>query len=177
MAGTPAQNGNNEAGNNDSSRKTVELAGWPTPNLNERGAELDKSNRPNSGGIDLQSTAQLANHSGLATPTTRDYRSESASDEYNKKRWTHPRGKPLSAEVTMVTGSISMSSTAETAKAAASQRPVLNPAFSAWLMGYSLEWILSGIKGIRSHGKRLKAALRSSKESATPSTHTSQQSS
>ncbi len=31
MAGTPAQNGNNAAGNNDSSRKTVELCGWPTP--------------------------------------------------------------------------------------------------------------------------------------------------
>jgi len=31
MAGTPAQNGNNMAGNNDSSRKTVELAGWPSP--------------------------------------------------------------------------------------------------------------------------------------------------
>jgi hypothetical protein len=35
MAGTPAQNGYNEAGNNDSSRKTVELAvaltAWATP--------------------------------------------------------------------------------------------------------------------------------------------------
>ena len=32
MAGTPAQNGNNVAGNNDSSRKTVELVrGWATP--------------------------------------------------------------------------------------------------------------------------------------------------
>lgn len=31
MAGTPAQNGNNEAGNNDSSRRTVALAGWVTP--------------------------------------------------------------------------------------------------------------------------------------------------
>ena len=36
MAGTPAQNGNNAAGNNDSSRKTVEvvsyhLCGWTTP--------------------------------------------------------------------------------------------------------------------------------------------------
>ncbi len=31
QAGTPAQNGNNEAGNTDSSRKTVALAGWPTP--------------------------------------------------------------------------------------------------------------------------------------------------
>ena len=31
MAGTPAQNGYNEAGNTDSSRRTVELAGWPSP--------------------------------------------------------------------------------------------------------------------------------------------------
>jgi hypothetical protein len=37
MAGTPAQNGNNAAGNNDSSRKTVALAGWPTPSANEFG--------------------------------------------------------------------------------------------------------------------------------------------
>jgi hypothetical protein len=29
MAGTPARNGNNEAGNNDSSRKTVEMCQWP----------------------------------------------------------------------------------------------------------------------------------------------------
>lgn len=33
MAGTPAQNGYNEAGNNDSSRKTVALCGWPTPTV------------------------------------------------------------------------------------------------------------------------------------------------
>lgn len=31
MAGTPAKDGNNEAGNNDSSRKTVEMAAWATP--------------------------------------------------------------------------------------------------------------------------------------------------
>ena len=37
MAGTPAQNGNNEAGNTDSSRKMVELASWPTPNAMESG--------------------------------------------------------------------------------------------------------------------------------------------
>lgn len=35
MAGTPAQNGNNEAGNNDSSPKTVWLASWPTPQAND----------------------------------------------------------------------------------------------------------------------------------------------
>ena len=37
MAGTPAQNGNNEAGNNDSSRKMVALAGSSAPTEN-RGA-------------------------------------------------------------------------------------------------------------------------------------------
>jgi hypothetical protein len=31
MAGSPAQNGYNEAGNNDASRKMVALASWPTP--------------------------------------------------------------------------------------------------------------------------------------------------
>nr|CUV56848.1 conserved exported protein of unknown function [Ralstonia solanacearum] len=36
MAGTPAQNGNNAAGNNDSSRKTVALvSGWATPNARD----------------------------------------------------------------------------------------------------------------------------------------------
>lgn len=41
MAGTPAQNGNNEAGNSDSSRKTVALAqsailsGWTTPQVHD----------------------------------------------------------------------------------------------------------------------------------------------
>jgi len=34
MAGTPAQNGNNAAGNNDSSRRTVALSGWGTPLTN-----------------------------------------------------------------------------------------------------------------------------------------------
>ena len=38
MAGTPAQKGNNEAGNTDSSRRTVAMiAGWATPRANKRG--------------------------------------------------------------------------------------------------------------------------------------------
>lgn len=36
MAGTPAQKGYNAAGNNDSSRKTVELPGWSSPTVAER---------------------------------------------------------------------------------------------------------------------------------------------
>jgi hypothetical protein len=37
----------------------VKVVDWPTPNVPNRGAELDKSHRPNAGGIDLQSTVQL----------------------------------------------------------------------------------------------------------------------
>lgn len=34
---------------------------------------------------------------GWPTPAARDWRSESASDEFNEKRFSHPRGKPLTA--------------------------------------------------------------------------------
>jgi len=37
MAGTPAQNGNNAAGNNDSSRKTVALCKWSISDVNQSG--------------------------------------------------------------------------------------------------------------------------------------------
>ncbi len=43
MAGTPAQNGNNEAGNNGSSRKTVALAGWGTPNASVPGGTPEQA--------------------------------------------------------------------------------------------------------------------------------------
>ena len=58
MAGTPAQKGYNEAGNNDSSRKTVALAGWQTPTeIDSRRGDYqydqgDKSKpRPSNGGM------------------------------------------------------------------------------------------------------------------------------
>ena len=43
MAGTPAQKGYNAAGNTDSSRRTVWLAGWPTPTTRDHkdGAQCD----------------------------------------------------------------------------------------------------------------------------------------
>jgi len=57
MAGTPAQNGNNEAGNNDSSRKTVEIARqarsamWPTPMAVD--GQRGLTTRPQDTGIPL----------------------------------------------------------------------------------------------------------------------------
>lgn len=38
---------------------------------------------------------------GWPTPAARDYRSEEATDEFNEKRWAHPRGKPLTAVATL----------------------------------------------------------------------------
>lgn len=38
---------------------------------------------------------------GWPTPAARDFKSESATDEFNAKRWGHPRGKQLSAVVTL----------------------------------------------------------------------------
>jgi hypothetical protein len=57
MAGTPAQNGNNAAGNNDSSRKTVELASWPTPKVTDTNGAGNSTNR--QGGMALHTAAQL----------------------------------------------------------------------------------------------------------------------
>ena len=72
---------------------------------------------------------------GWATPAARDIKSESATDEFNEKRWNHTRGKPLSAEATQALGPTSSSSPAGTER-----RGVLNPAFPLWLMGYPATW-------------------------------------
>lgn len=81
MAGTPAQKGYNEAGNTDSSRKTVELIGWPTPDTGrdetlesfQARQERMKSRHPAKGGMGslgpLHIVAQLAT---WPTPQSRD---------------------------------------------------------------------------------------------------------
>jgi hypothetical protein len=64
MAGPPAQKGYNEAGNNDSSRKTTALvAGWPTTSA--RDWKGDKSNQHGKNARPLNEVAELA---GWGTP-------------------------------------------------------------------------------------------------------------
>jgi hypothetical protein len=150
MAGTPAQKGYNEAGNNDSSRKTVALASWPTP-CGQHG--------PNGG--PAQGTDRLPGAVAMAswaTPAARDYKSESATDEFNEKRWGHPRGKPLSAEATLASWStprankwgfpdahgsqeapLASGPTSNGSPAQTEKPGQLDPDFSRWLMGYSAE--------------------------------------
>jgi hypothetical protein len=65
MAGTPARNGNNEAGNNDSSRKTVTLAHWITPQTH------DDKLRGNTNADHHYSPHDLSNQAMLATGPAR----------------------------------------------------------------------------------------------------------
>ena len=63
MAGTPAQNGNNAAGNNDSSRKTVGLvAGWATPRARDykgNGVSKEREARGISDSLDHQAATDF----------------------------------------------------------------------------------------------------------------------
>jgi|GEM_PF-490315 len=142
MAGTPAQKGYNEAGNTDSGRKTVALSAWPTPRVSgeeslesyNKRKETEYQKYPGKG-IGSGSMEVVAQRANWATPTARDYRSESATDNFNVKRWGHTRGKPLSAEATLaVSGPTPNGSTAPMEKPGQ-----LDPDHSRWVMGYSAE--------------------------------------
>jgi hypothetical protein len=141
MAGTPAQNGNNEAGNNDSSRKTVALSGWPTPNAanGDRTAykDFDKLMARKAAGrqTNLQEIVMVA---GWPTPTSRDHKDgkECPNVPLNallgRVAWltANPQAARITADGTMLTGcSAGMESGGQ-----------LNPAFSGWLMGFPEAW-------------------------------------
>ena len=135
MAGTPAQNGNNAAGNNDSSRKTVELASWRSPTAGcagKGGAQDPQKRRAGGHTVDLQDQVLLA---AWATPATRDFKSNEGSQEFHAARQEQARGKPLSEQTHSLLGPTLNGSSAATEKPGQ-----LNPAFSRWLMGYPTEW-------------------------------------
>jgi len=114
MAGTPAQNGNNEAGNNDSSRKTVALSGWPTPTTRDhKGATENTLTR-----ADGRKRHDILDHAALIS------------------HWPVPdQAARITADGTMLTGcSAGMESGGQ-----------LNPALSAWLMGFPEAWCHAAI--------------------------------
>lgn len=69
---------------------------WPTP----RAEDSESSGMRWSRGKADTLTA-VSSLTSWAIPAARDYKSESATDEFNEQRWKHPRGKPLSAEATL----------------------------------------------------------------------------
>jgi hypothetical protein len=131
------------------------FGGWPTPMA---GTPAQKGYNEAGNTDSSRKTTALV---GWATPAARDHKSEEATDEFNKERWEHPRGKPLSAQATLAGwatpntmdhlpssnlaerktkgGCVNLKDQAPLT-APTEKRGALNPAFSRWLMGFPAEW-------------------------------------
>jgi hypothetical protein len=81
MAGTPAQKGYNEAGNTDSSRKTVALCPWPTTTVQDaKSSARHGYMKDGNQGTTLTDAARLCAGS-WATPTTRDHKDGACQEQ------------------------------------------------------------------------------------------------
>lgn len=148
MAGTPKAEQYNEAGNTDSSRKTIALmAGWQTPKTPSGGG---KEERTTSGG-GLRKLEDQVLKAGWATPSASED-CHSGSTEHLRKRFMHSRGKRLEQETTyyLNSGLIRNGSTAKTQN---TEGYLLNPRFSLYLQGYPEEWAFCAERAIASFRK------------------------
>lgn len=148
MAGTPSQNGYNEAGGTDFSRRVEVIAGlretsngpkaaWPTS------VRQDAASTRNLTAV--RSNPESRHHDGTtlldavtaawATPTQRDFHSEKRSPEKRLERIADVRGVTLEFQCLEASGPAPNGESGPTARLGG-----LNPTFVCWLMGYPIEW-------------------------------------
>lgn len=165
MAGTPAQNGNNYAGNNDFSRKVMEIVQqWETPSVAvTAGSRLSRGGDRSS---ELLLTGQAIAVSAWPTPATRDHKGSGTAifRQDGKSRmdmldWKAERGFSLPPVPTTPPGSRSLDPRRISLRlylmlmwprplsfgklrrwAGRVTRSKLNPSFVDWMHGWPSEW-------------------------------------
>ena len=157
MSGTPAQNGNNEAGNNDSSRKTMELAGWPTPTVTDaaRGIEYD----PMAKNMTLNMAAARVGWKTPCTPNGGRSMSTERMDATGRTLDGKKHTASLEHEVKFADGPARLTATGEMligSSAGMESGGQLNPAHSRWLMGLPPVWDDCAVTAMQSWPKQRK---------------------
>jgi hypothetical protein len=151
------------------------LTGWPTA----RSTDGEKNVRSPEGAMremerkgSPQDLCQAANLIGWSTPSSRDWKDTAgmATTAVNPDGSTRTRLDQLPRQAQLARGLPSTSSTAPTAKRAAS----LNPRFSGWLMGFPESWCTAALRVPKASRSRRKPATGSDACAATetPSTPT-----
>jgi hypothetical protein len=164
---TPAQNGNNEAGNNDSSRKTVELlAGWHTPTSNP--ATYSGGNAP--GYLQLPGEVKLAAWPSPCTPNGGRSMSIEQMDPTGKTLDGRKHTASLEHAVKFV-GPVRLTAGGEVRTgldAGMESSGQLNPAHSRWLMGVPSAWDGFACTAMQSLSPRRKRLLKATSKPNAP---------
>ena len=154
MAGSPATETYNAAGNNDFSRKVVDLAGWSTPSSRDHKDTPGMATEAiNPDGTIRNRNDQLPRQAvpaGWPTPVSTNGNkgactTEGAMRELERKG--HLDTLPTMVAISRTTSSSSSAGTAN--------RGQLNPEFVCWLQGFPAEWLWNAplIKPVRKSTK------------------------
>lgn len=157
QAGTPAQKGYNAAGNTDSSRQTVKLAGWTTPSSRDwkdTGSLRPRNDKQTKNGLRLDQLPRQAKLAGWSTPRAEERCQHNSQDggmalslQAKLAGWTTENGPArLTASGEMLTGS----------SARMEGGGQLNAQHSRWLMGLPAAWCQAAIRAHRKFKARPK---------------------